>query len=227
MAAIFPVEDAQLVRLPRDDGALLVAAWQLPPAHPLNTSGVTGVLAGKARGRAPVVAAQLPDGRGGAATAPVARDIVEGGLELLGLDGGTWARFRAIWTEPLPATGPVLSDLLLFDPWQGVPEELDAVLPQMLRGATVQRGGTIGLYWEWRDLPPGADTATVQIRIGPVGGDESLLAWSWQPSRPGSRGWSGSMALDLGRLGRGDFHLEVFMIVEGRTLRSRRTIRVD
>jgi len=227
LAALLTLEDVQLARFPRPGGTLLVAAWQLPPANPLNTAGVTGVLAGKTLRQAPEVAGQIPDGRGGVASAVATGALVSGGLELLTADGATWARHREEWADPLPTSGPVLSDLLLYQAGESNPELLDEVLPRAIRGTAVRRGGAIGLYWEWARLPPGTEAVSTRIQLRPGRGGAATLAWSWPAQNPMPRSGSGSMGLDLGRLGRGEYILEVVLTVGARELRSQRALRVN
>lgn len=227
VAALFAIEDVQLARFPRPGGTLLAAAWQLPPANPLNTVGVTGVLAGKARHQEPAVAGQIPDGRGGVATALATGSLTAGGLELLTADGAIWARHRAEWDDPMPTSGPVLSDLLLYEVKETTPETLEATLPLAIRGHTVRRGGTIGLYWEWARLPAQAGAVTMRIQVRPSRSEEAELAWSWPAQDPTRQSGRGSMGLDLGRLGRGEYILEVFLTAGSTELRSQRTIRIN
>lgn len=226
LTAIFAIEDVQLARFPRRDGTLLLAAWQLPPASPLNTEGVTGVLAGKPVGEEPIVIGQVADGRGGVATASSPAILESAGLELLTADGATWARHREEWPEPLPAAGPVLSDLLLFEPGESPAEHLEDVLPRAIRGTAVRRGGAVGLYWEWGRLPPGADSVSIRIAVRPRRGGSAALAWSWPSPDPARRSGEAAMTLDLGRLGRGGYVLEVVMTIGATILQSQRTFQV-
>jgi len=227
LAAIFTVEDAQLSRFPRGDSTLLVAAWQLPPESPLNTEGTSAVLAGKPLGKAPEVAGRFVEGRGGVVSAVAPGSLEAAGLELLTADGATWGRYREVWEAPFPVAGPVLSDLLLFEPGEMIPDRLEEVLPRAIRGSAIRRGGEVGLYWEWSRLPPGSDSATVRIQVRPRKGGDATLAWSWPvpaPVRPEGRG---SMSLDLARLGRGEYILEVVLTVGTAVLRSQHAFRVS
>ena len=226
LAAIFAIADAQVARFPRGGSTLLVAAWQLPPESPLNTEGTSAVLAGKPLGAAPAVAGRFVEGRGGVATALAPGQLESAGLELLTADGATWGRHREVWATPLPATGPVLSDLLLFEPGDAVAESLDEVMPRMIRGNAIRRGGEVGLYWEWARLPIGSDSATVRIQVRPRKGGAATLAWSWPVPAPVRREGRGSMSLDLARLGRGTYFLEVILTVGTRVLRSQRAFQV-
>lgn len=226
LAAIFGIADVQLARLPRADGTLLVAAWQLPPASPLNTEGTTAVLAGKPVGEAPVVAGRFLEGRGGVVTALAGTRLESAGLELLTADGAIWGRHREVWEPPLPVVGPMLSDLLLFEPGELVPDRLEEVLPRMIRGRAIRRGGQVGLYWEWSGLPAGEDSVTVRIQVRPQRGGDATLAWSWPVPAPVRRDGRGSMSLDLARLGRGTYLLEVVLTAGTRVLRSQRPFQV-
>jgi hypothetical protein len=226
VGALRELEDVQVVRLPRGDGTLVIAAWQVTPTHPLNTPGATGVLSVQAAGSAPEVIARMEEGRSGVVAGEAPGGIELAGVEVLHPDGATWARHRTFWPDPLAASGPVLSDLLLFAPDSADGENLSDLLPRILRGTSVGRGARVGVYWEWRGLPAAADSVRTRLQVTRERGGAPVLGWLWPAGSAGRASGTATMVLDLARLGAGRYHLDLLMTAGGQEIRSRRALLV-
>jgi hypothetical protein len=226
VVALWELEDVQVVRLPRGDRTLVIAAWQVTPTHPLNTAGATGVLTVQAAGNAPEVIARMEEGRGGVVAGEAPGGIELAGVEVLHPDGATWARHRMLWPDPLAAAGPVLSDLLLFAPDSADGENLSDLMPRMLRGTSVGRGARVGVYWEWRGLPAAPDSVRTRLQVTRERGGAPVLGWMWPAGAAGRASGTATMVLDLARLGAGRYHLDLLMTAGGQEIRSRRALLV-
>lgn len=218
---------AQLARFPRGDRVLLVAAWRAPADSVFAGSDIESHLAAEPDATAPTRHQSLAGVREGFLTLWAPARTTMAGVELGARSGRAWARYRVVWPERPDSLGPRLSDLLLFDPGQGVPDRLEEVLPVALRGHALPRGVALGLYWEASRLPPRADSGEVHIRIrrAPRGG--VLQAWSWQGPIPRSGAFERSVALDLPRLGRGRYVVEVVVEVAGERATASRPFRIE
>lgn len=226
VAALFDFDEAQVARFPRGGRLRLVAAWRLPANHPLNTPGATGVLAVSAVDGTTAVVARMEEGQGGVVEADTPTGIELAGIDLLHPGGAIWARHRTWWAAPLATTGPVLSDLLFFEPGSTEAETLAEVLPAVLPGTSVRRGARIGVYWEWSGLGAPATASVTRLQVTRERGGAPVLAWSWPAGAPGGATGAGSMVLDLARLDAGRYHLDVVLSAGGREIRSRRPFMV-
>lgn len=226
VSALYDLDDAQLARLPRGRETLVIAAWRLSDRSPLNIDGLSGVLGVKRRDLPPEVAARMVAGGGGVVAARVAGEVESAGIELLHPDGATWIRHRAAWNDRWPPTGGILSDLVLFDPAPGSAETIEELLPQVLRTPGVRRGGSMGVYWEWTDLPIADSGQEFRISVRREGEARPRLTWSWPLRRAPSSQGAGSMVLDLSRLGRGRYELDLALTGGSRELRTSRAFQV-
>lgn len=65
-------------------------------------------------------------------------------------------------------SGVTLSDLLVFQPWDSLPQDLGAVLPHLRGSAALPRGSRIGLYWEVYGLPTAGAGAALLTSVSVV-----------------------------------------------------------
>ncbi len=155
-------------------------------------------------------------------------------LSLEGIGVGTpWvARRRAMAPRDPAGLPPVLSDILLFAPYDVLPESLDAALPTALRAPVVQVGRQVGLYWEMYNAPD--STAPVELAVVvtrahsrdevpyPVGRAQcppqfaSLVTVRWREEADAPPlGLGRAIVLDLRSLSRGHYEVSVQMSVAG------------
>jgi hypothetical protein len=104
------------------------------------------------------------------ATIPAEPHLVS--IEAIGADGGA-ARVRFGHTLPRRSPdAPGLSDLLLFDWEDGLPERLEAVAPRMLGSTEITSDRDVGVFWEIYGLAAGEQS---QVSISVVPEDAGLL----------------------------------------------------
>ncbi|HEX4932293.1 MAG TPA: hypothetical protein VFV33_03885 [Gemmatimonadaceae bacterium] len=68
-----------------------------------------------------------------------------------------------------------ISDLLLFEPFDGMPRTLDDVLPHVAASQVVKEGSKVGIYWETYNTNPGGEGIQVAITVAPE--DEKEGGW--------------------------------------------------
>jgi hypothetical protein len=164
-------------------------------------------------------------------------------LELIAAPERRAARARSgVQTEPSTKGDVIVSDLLLFDPPDSLPSELDAVLPHVGGPAALPRGSRIGLYWEAYGLAPegeplGTVVSVVPERIGWLRrAVESVglvsrsrpvrLEWTEQ-GKPRGGIAARALVVDLSPLGPGRYRIELGVTAAGqRTASASRAIRI-
>lgn len=60
-----------------------------------------------------------------------------------------------------------ISDLLLFEPYNGMPRTLDDVLPHVAPSQAVKEGSKVGIYWETYNTNPSGEGIQVAITVAP------------------------------------------------------------
>jgi hypothetical protein len=193
---------------------------------------------------------------GWAGTAPALVDVQVGGRTVGAPSART--RFGVTPPPPLAAMGPgevaVSEPLLLLAPDAGgtVPDEPDGAIARML-GSTRLRGvRRFGVYWESYGFTPG-DTVDVELRLerydtpglrerlsttlGVTDERNGVIAVRWREPESGRPGRvlagplpivTRSIALDVGRMPTGRYHLDVSVGRPGRpAARSRRELVIE
>lgn len=219
------LESVQLARFPRQGQVLLAARFTVPEDTVLNVPDLGAVLAGGG-GTAGVQRLEV-------ASPPVDGHLILtltdwpkiGGLEFSARGDSAWARYREAWPEE--RTSPtVVSDLLLFDPSRDVAQDLETALAQALPGSRVRRGSSVGVYWEAEGIAV-RDTAEVRLAVRRAGARQPHLRWAWLEPPPEHSRLQRGIALDLARLGRGEYLIELDLAIGGDTLRRTRRLVVQ
>lgn len=81
------------------------------------------------------------------------------------------ARYGMRATEN-PGSRVSISDLLLFDPYDGMPRTLDDILPHVSPSQVVREGSKVGIYWETYNTNPSGEGIQVSITVAPEDKDE-------------------------------------------------------
>ena len=71
-----------------------------------------------------------------------------------------------------PGSRVSVSDLLLFDPYDGMPRTLDDVIPHARASQVVPEGAKVGIYWETYNTNPGGEGIQVSITVAPEDQDD-------------------------------------------------------
>ena len=224
---------AQFARFLRGDTTLTIAAFDLTVDSVFATRPIHLRLAVAKDPATPVVVGPPPPA-GPLGVATVRSEWRPAVLSLEGIGVGTpWvARRRAMAPRDPAGLPPVLSDILLFAPYDVLPESLDAALPTALRAPVVQVGRQVGLYWEMYNAPD--STAPVELAVAvtrahsrdevpyPVGRAQCppqfaslvIVRWREEADAP-PLGLGRAIVLDLRSLSRGDYEVSVQMSVAG------------
>jgi hypothetical protein len=243
-AETFTTLEPAFAQFRRGESTLVVAAYDLTPdslfrGRPLE---VALVLALDER------AAVFVERRAGAepagvlvATAPRGPAVLS--LEITVAAARRAARARIAAQPPPPGEGSVaVSDLLLFDPADSLPSELDLVLPHVRGRGSVPRGSRIGLYWEAYGLAAEGEPLSTAVSVAPerIGwlrrAAESVglasrsrpvrLEWTEQGTPRGGIA-ARALVVDLSPLGPGRYRIEVAVTAAGRsTASASRAIRI-
>jgi hypothetical protein len=235
-AGFAPIAQAQFARFLRGDTTLAIATFDLTLDSVFATRPTDVRLAVAKDPATPVVVG--PPSRGPLGVTTVRSQWRPAVLSLEGVDVGVrggkpWVARRRAMAPPDPGgLPPVVSDILLFVPYDALPESLDAALPVALRAPVVQVGQQVGLYWEMYDVPD--STGPVELAVTttkahfrhevpyPVGraqcpsrfGSLVTVRWGEEPSAP-PRGMGRAIVLDLRSLSRGQYVVSVQVSVAG------------
>ncbi|MCC6316773.1 MAG: hypothetical protein IT361_03695 [Gemmatimonadaceae bacterium] len=88
--------------------------------------------------------------------------------EVAATSRGTLARARyGLRATDHPGSRVSISDLLLFEPYDGMPRTLDEVLPHARASQVVARDSKIGIYWETYNTSPLGEGIQVAINVAP------------------------------------------------------------
>jgi hypothetical protein len=164
-------------------------------------------------------------------------------LELIASPERRTARARSgALAKPSTEGDVIVSDLLLFDPPDSVPSELDAVLPHVHGPAALPRGSRIGLYWEAYGLAAEGELLATVVSVVPerIGwlrrAVESVglvsrsrpvrLEWTEQGKPQGGIA-ARALVVDLSPLSPGRYRIELDVTAAGRsTASASRAIRI-
>lgn len=73
----------------------------------------------------------------------------------------------------MPGSRVQVSDLLIFDPYDDMPETLEDVTPHARPGVTMKPDSRIGIYWETYNTRPTGEAMQVSITVAPEDSDGS------------------------------------------------------
>ena len=160
----------------------------------------------------------------------------------------TLARARyGLRATDVPGSRVSISDLLLFEPYDGMPRTLDDVLPHARASQHVVPGSKVGIYWETYNTNPLGEGIQVAITVAPEAQDGSWLrrrltalrlVREAQPVSVGisdvstrGRGYTPrAVVVDLATLKSGRYIMQLEITAEGTTpVRAERvlTVRAD
>jgi hypothetical protein len=227
----------------RGESTLVVAAYDLTRDSLFRDVALEAALVLARDERTPALVTR----RGGAEPAGVVVAVAPWGPAVLSLEitaaaARRAARARSVTPAAPPAGREVsVSDLLLFDPPDSLPSELDGVLPHVRGSAALPRGSRIGLYWEAYGLiaeePLATAVSVAPERIGWLRrAAESVglvsrsrpvrLEWTEQGKPEGGIA-ARALVVDLSPLGPGRYRIEVAVTAAGRsTASASRAIRI-
>lgn len=96
--------------------------------------------------------------------------------EVVGAGTSTLSRARyGMRASEFPTSRVAISDLLLFDPYEGMPRRLEDVLPHVSASQVVAEGAKVGIYWETYNTDPTGEGIQVGITVTPEEKDGSWL----------------------------------------------------
>lgn len=243
-ASSFQELDHQLAVFPRGDSAIVVAAYEFVAEDPIDSGSYEVALI---LSRDPAAAPTAAGSRG--ATTGVLAVEVEAVPALLSLEMLSRAERRAARSRyglrlaKVPAGLLALSDVLLLDRAEALPDSLAAAVPLARPLERARRGERLGLYWEVYGLGPGRQELSVSLTLAGEGGSwlRKTVEWLGLASRPQplTLSWqetvhsptailARSLAIDLpDDLQPGDYALRLEVTSFGReTLTSARPIEV-
>jgi len=158
-------EEFQIARFPRGDSTLVVGTLSARRDTAFGRRVDLRLAATSGPGTSPVVA--------GADSLPALRPLLlrmTGTPRLVSLEanptgGRQFLRARVVFPPPV-TDSLTLSDPLLFNPTEDLPETLEAATLQALPGTRVSRRRPVGVYWEVSG--PGADSVEVAVGVIPI-----------------------------------------------------------
>lgn len=218
--------DSQVAFFLRGDSAEVVIGTELV-GHPLaaNRTLEGGLILARSEKDDPLIATGeiLGDRFHFRTMAPSEPHLV--GIEILSDDEGA-ARTRFGHGPPLHIPGEIaLSDLLLFDWDDELPEELDAIAPRMIGTSHIQRAREVGVFWETYGLGAGGEveiTVVIEARqsrgflrrlVSAIGLGSRLrpvrIAWTEPVAGQESEVMARALHLGIGHLDPGEYALEI------------------
>jgi hypothetical protein len=165
----------------RGDSALVVMAYDIAADRTLSplagTDRLTAalVLTRGEEGDASVVRLPAAPARGTlTAMSPWAPMLMS--AEVVGVGTSTLSRARyGMRASEFPTSRVAISDLLLFEPYEGMPRRLEDVLPHVSASQLVPEGNKVGIYWETYNTDPTGEGIEVSITVAPEQKDGSWL----------------------------------------------------
>ncbi|NIO30309.1 MAG: hypothetical protein GTN75_00760 [Gemmatimonadetes bacterium] len=156
----------QLAVFPRRDSAIVVAAYQLVAEEPIDSGSYEAALIiSRDPASAPAVAGSRGTTRGVLAVAVEAVPTLLS-LEMLSRADRRAARSRyGLRLEKVPVGLLALSDLLLLERADRLPDSLAAAVPLARPLERVRPGERLGVYWEVFGLGPGAEELSVSLTL--------------------------------------------------------------
>jgi hypothetical protein len=154
-------------------------------------------------------------------------------LESWAPEDGRAGRVRhGIVTDTVPPDLATLSDLIILDAGESLPQELDAALPRMRPSLTLASGGSIAVGWEifgmgWREESVDFELSLYEEGegffgkvgrwLGLGGGREEPLRIGWSEPGPREVGpWFRSVNVDLPELEAGQYLFRLEVTAPGR-----------
>lgn len=236
--------DHQLAVFPRRDSAIVVAAYQLVAEEPIDSGSYDAalIISGDPASD-PALAGNRGTARGVLAVAVDAVPTLLS-LEMLSRADRRAARSRyGLRLAKVPVGLLALSDLLLLERADRLPDSLAAAVPLARHLERVRPGERLGVYWEVFGLGPGAEELSVSLTLAGEGASwlrktaewlglasrKQPLTLDWQEAVPSPTAvLARSLAIDLpDELEPGEYVLMLQVTPFGReTLTSSRSIDV-
>ncbi len=242
-ARAFVALDHQAAVFRRDDSCIVVGAYDLSGDTLFAEDSVRGALV-LAADEHPLAIARdsgvANDTRALTATAPCQPFVLS--LEAIAPRGRHVARARYGVAPPAVRPDQVeISDLLLFDPRDSLPDDLSAVIPEAHGGTRFSAPQRLGVFWELYGVGAGAAPVTMALTVTREGGGwlrravQSLglvgprrnvrLEWQEVPQPGAVR--PRALVVDLSDLASGRYVIEVAVSpAEGDRVTARREITV-
>jgi hypothetical protein len=173
----------------RGDTALVVVAWSVATDSALEAAAKAGQLTAALaltrgeEGDASVARAGRPDTKGTlSAKMPWGSMLMS--VEVGAPSRRTLARARyGVRGTEMPGSRVQMSDVLLFEPYDGMPMNLDEVTPRMLTSQRIPEGSRVGIYWEAYNTNPAGEGIGVSITVAPEAQEGGWLRRSLQALR--------------------------------------------
>jgi hypothetical protein len=158
----------------RGDSAMVVMAYDVSADKALATAAATPgqltaalVLTKGEEADATIVSLPTPGVRG-TITARTPWGPMLMSAEVAARRPQTLARARyGMRASDSPGSRVSISDLLLFEPYDGMPRTLDDVIPHASPTQVVSEGSKVGIYWETYNTNPGGEGIQVAITVAP------------------------------------------------------------
>jgi hypothetical protein len=166
----------------RGDSALVVVAWSVAADDALAAAAGAGRLSSAlvlTRGTerdAVIVRGDSTQRRGSLhATSPWGSMLMS--VEVAAPSQQTLARARyGVRRSDAPQSRIQLSDIVLFEPYDGMPTSAEDVLPHMRTSERIPEGSRVGIFWEAYNTNPTGEGIEVNITVAPVNSSGGLLA---------------------------------------------------
>jgi hypothetical protein len=158
----------------RGDSALVAVAWSVARDTALaaaagapNELSAALVLTKGIEGDAIIARAENPGVRG-TLTAKASWGSMLMSTEVAAPSRKTLARARyGVRGSDQPGSRVQVSDVLLFDPYDGMPNRLEDVIPHMRTSQRISEGARVGIYWEAYNTNPSGEGIGVSITVAP------------------------------------------------------------
>ena len=166
----------------RGDSALVVVAWSVAGDTELAAAADAGKLSSAlvlTRGseRDAVVVRGEPLRRRGALQARSAWGSMLMSVEVAAPARQTLARARyGVRRSDAPQSRIQVSDIVLFEPYDGMPTSAEDVLPHMRTSERIVEGSRVGIFWEAYNTNPTGEVIDVNITVAPASSSGGWLA---------------------------------------------------
>jgi hypothetical protein len=163
-ATTFTILDPEVLAFRRGDSTLVVGVYDVAQDTLLQSRPLGAALA-LARGESDSMVVERRDGVGPAGVL-IAMAPWPATLASLEVTAGprAYGRARVALPERDPDARYALSDLLVFEPPDSLPRDLEDVLPHVRGAGSVPRGSRLGLYWEAYGLAP-AEAVAISVSV--------------------------------------------------------------
>jgi hypothetical protein len=166
----------------RGDSALVVVAWSIAgdedlaaaaDAHKLSSALVLT----RGSERDAVTVRGDSTRRRGALQARSAWGSMLMSVEVAAPSQRTLARARyGVRRSDAPQSRIQVSDIVLFEPYDGMPTSAEDVLPHMRSSERIPEGSRVGIFWEAYNTNPTGEGIEVNITVAPTSSSGGLLA---------------------------------------------------